>query len=127
MSRVFVSLDEAGVFIRHILQNGKNKDTFVVTKQPTKITELAQGMIRASGKDIGIKYIGKQPGEKLEEEPYPAQFLEETSIDGLSLLDREGQSTEELMSILSMLQSKLPQGKAGLKTIKQIKKVLSLM
>jgi FlaA1/EpsC-like NDP-sugar epimerase len=126
MSRVFVNLDEAGIFIQHLLDKGKNKDTFVVTKKPTKITELAQKMIRESGKEIAIKYIGIQSGEKLEEEPYPKEFIEETIVNGLSLYNKEGQSTEEITQSLSVLQRKLPQGKAGLKTIKQIEKVLSL-
>jgi FlaA1/EpsC-like NDP-sugar epimerase len=126
MSRVFVSLDEAGVFLQHILQNGKNKDTFVVTKKPTKITDLAQKMIQDSGKEIAIKYIGIQAGEKLEEEPYPKEFIEETVVNGLSLYNREGQDTKEIIQSLSILQSKLSGGKAGLKTIKQIEKVLSL-
>ena len=126
MSRVFVSLDEAAGFIKHLLNNGKNKNIFVVTKKPTIITDLAQGMIEESGKNIDIKYIGIKAGEKLEEEPYKAEDLKETEISGLSLFSKNGQNREEIENSISILQKKLGNSKAGRKTIKQITKVLTV-
>lgn len=126
MSRVFVGLDETSAFIHYLLKNGKNKDTFVVTQKPTKITELAQRMIEDSGKDIRIKYIGIQAGEKLQEEAYPDEFLTKTAVDGLSLFTKKGENGDKLNSFSNLLQNKMPGSKASLKTINQIKKVLSL-
>jgi FlaA1/EpsC-like NDP-sugar epimerase len=46
---------------------GVNKSVYVSYEKPIKIVDLAEGMIKTSGKDIGIKCIGMKPGEKLTE------------------------------------------------------------
>ena len=128
MSRVFVNRDEAAKYILFMLENGKNKETYVISKAAQKITDLAQQMIKESGKGIGIKYIGMKPGEKLEEEPYQAENLKETEISGLSLFTKNQPDKQEIENSIAILQNKLSpaNGKAGQKTIKLIKKELSL-
>ena len=86
MSRRFISGDEAGEYIQFVLKHGTDRDTFVVNKEPEKITELAQQMVSESGKEIEISYISMRPGEKLEEETYSDDEIEHTSFKDLALL-----------------------------------------
>jgi len=120
MSRVFVSCEEAAKYILFLLEDGKDKETFIVSKSAQRITDLAQQMIKESGKSIAIKYIGMQPGEKLEEEPYKAEDLKKTGISGLSLFSKNGKNQEEVENSISILQKKIANSEAGMKTIKLI-------
>ena len=73
MTRYFMTIPEAVQLIIQAGAIGESGDVFVLDMgEPVKILELAQNMIRLSGKepgrDIAIEVIGVRPGEKLHEE-----------------------------------------------------------
>jgi FlaA1/EpsC-like NDP-sugar epimerase len=73
MTRYFMTVPEAGQLIIQAGAIGESGDIFVLDMgTPVKIVDLAQNMIRLSGKepdkDIPIEFIGARPGEKLHEE-----------------------------------------------------------
>ncbi|MCF6170813.1 MAG: polysaccharide biosynthesis protein [Bacteroidales bacterium] len=123
MSRVFVNRNEASSFITYLMEEGKNKQVFVVTKPARKITDLAAEMICRSGKALDIKYIGMQPGEKLTEEPYPAQDLSVTPMDGLSLYTPKNSHPGETGRVLALLEKRL--GDKGGKTMEELRKLFN--
>jgi FlaA1/EpsC-like NDP-sugar epimerase len=73
IQRYFMSIPEAAQLVLQAGMMGKGGEIFVLDMgEPVRITELAREMIRLSGfseDDIGIKYTGLRPGEKLYEEP----------------------------------------------------------
>jgi len=106
MSRRFISGDEAAGYIQFVLSNGADRDTFVVNKQPDKITELAQQMISESGKDISISYIGIRPGEKLAEETYLDIEIEHTSFKDFALLKNNVPDSNGKTRAIELLKNK---------------------
>jgi FlaA1/EpsC-like NDP-sugar epimerase len=72
MTRFFMTIPEAASLVIQAGAIGGAGDVFVLDMgEPVKIVDLAEQMIRLSGKDpekIGIEYIGSRPGEKLHEE-----------------------------------------------------------
>jgi FlaA1/EpsC-like NDP-sugar epimerase len=73
MTRYFMTIPEAAQLIVQAGAIGESGDVFVLDMgEPVKIIDLAQDMIRLSGKepgvDIPIEFIGVRPGEKLHEE-----------------------------------------------------------
>ena len=73
MTRFFMTIPEAVSLIVQAGSIGRSGQVFVLDMgEPVSIVELAQNMIRLSGKepgrDIAIEYIGVRPGEKLHEE-----------------------------------------------------------
>jgi UDP-N-acetyl-D-glucosamine 4,6-dehydratase len=106
MSRRFITGKEAASFILYALEHPQNKGTFIVDKSPLKITELASEMIAASGKDIGIEYIGIRPGEKLAERGYEGCELQNTSMEYLSLLSELVYDDRGKRHALQLLKSK---------------------
>lgn len=71
MKRYFMTLFEACELVIESAKIGKGREIFVLDMgKPIKITDMANQMIRLSGKDIKIKYIGVRPGEKMFEELY---------------------------------------------------------
>jgi FlaA1/EpsC-like NDP-sugar epimerase len=73
MTRYFMTIPEAAQLIIRAGAIGESGDVFVLDMgEPVKILELAQNMVRLSGKepgrDIAIEFIGIRPGEKLHEE-----------------------------------------------------------
>jgi FlaA1/EpsC-like NDP-sugar epimerase len=73
MTRYFMTIPEAAQLIIQAGAIGSSGDVFVLDMgEPVRIVDLAQNMIRLSGKepgrDIAIEIIGVRPGEKLHEE-----------------------------------------------------------
>jgi len=69
MERYFMDLPSACELILKATIMGKGGEIFVLDMgKPIKIIELAKKIIKESGKNVGIKIIGKKPGEKLREE-----------------------------------------------------------
>jgi FlaA1/EpsC-like NDP-sugar epimerase len=72
MTRFFMTIPEAASLVIQSGSIGGEGHVFVLDMgEPVKIVELAEQMIRLSGKDpdeIGIDFVGTRPGEKLHEE-----------------------------------------------------------
>jgi FlaA1/EpsC-like NDP-sugar epimerase len=72
ITRYFMSITEAAQLVLQAGQMGAGNEIFVMDMgQPMRIADLARDMIRLSGfseNDIGIRYTGLRPGEKLYEE-----------------------------------------------------------
>jgi FlaA1/EpsC-like NDP-sugar epimerase len=73
MTRYFMTIPEAAQLIVQAGAIGESGDVFVLDMgEPVRILDLAQNMIRLSGKepgrDVAIEFIGIRPGEKLHEE-----------------------------------------------------------
>jgi FlaA1/EpsC-like NDP-sugar epimerase len=73
MTRYFMTIPEAVQLIIQAGAIGESGDVYVLDMgTPVRILDLAQNMIRLSGKepdrDIAIEFIGVRPGEKLHEE-----------------------------------------------------------
>jgi FlaA1/EpsC-like NDP-sugar epimerase len=76
MTRFFMTIPEAASLVIQSGAMGGEGHVFVLDMgDPVKIVELAEQMIRLSGKDpdeIGIDFVGARPGEKLHEELWGA-------------------------------------------------------
>ena len=72
MTRFFMTIPEAASLVIRSGAIGGEGHVFVLDMgEPVKIVELAEQMMRLSGKDpaeIGIDFVGARPGEKLHEE-----------------------------------------------------------
>ena len=71
MERYSMTIFEACQLILEATQMGKGGEVYVFDMgKPIKIKELAEQMVRLSGKDLSVKIIGIRPGEKLSEKLY---------------------------------------------------------
>lgn len=86
MSRLFVTGENSAKLLFYLINHGINKGVYVSYEKPVKITDLANNMIKASGKDIKIKYTGIKPGEKLSEKSFTSDEVIKTDIDGLGMI-----------------------------------------
>ena len=72
MTRFFMTIPEAAALVIQAGAMGGEGHVFVLDMgEPVRIVELANQMIRLSGKDpdeVGIEFVGARPGEKLHEE-----------------------------------------------------------
>lgn len=69
ITRFFMTIPEAVELILQAIFLGKNGEIFILDMgKPVKIYEIAQKLIKESGKDIPIKITGLRPGEKIYEE-----------------------------------------------------------
>ena len=73
-----------------------------------RIVDLAEQLVRLAGllpyQDVDIVFTGLRPGEKLEEELIgPGETAQETAMDKIRLVDRDGNQGEELARRLRAL------------------------
>ncbi len=121
MSRKFVTPHQAAKDLLFVLNTGHHTDVFINNKPSTPIVELAEKMIIQSGKDIPIQFIGKRPGEKLEEEDYSGDTIVPTSENSLFRLIENQHTPENILKAISLLKGKAPE-----ETINKIKAVLNI-
>jgi FlaA1/EpsC-like NDP-sugar epimerase len=119
MSRKFITPEAAAHQLIFVLEHGKNKDIFINNRPSTPIVELAWEMIRRSGKEIPVKFIGMRPGEKLQEEDYPEETVKRTSHPELFLLTENQHTKNQVEEIL-----KKTGEKTGKTFMEEINKVL---
>ncbi len=110
MSRFFMTISEACQLILQALFLGKGGETFVLDMgEPIKIKDLAEKMIRLSGKipndDIKIEYTGLRAGEKLHEKLfYSDEKLQQTSHQQIQLALPYQLNNETLSGILNNIE-----------------------
>ena len=106
MSRSFVTGEKAADLLYYLMFEGVNKSVCVSYEKPIKIVELAEDMIEASGKDIGIKCIGMKPGEKLVEKYFSEDEIVATGIKGLGMIKGYYYDKNKVELSLDMLDGK---------------------
>jgi dTDP-glucose 4,6-dehydratase len=68
VTRFFMTVREAVHLVLQSVLIGSHGETLVLDMgKPVKIDDIAKMMIQRSGKEVGIKYTGLRPGEKLHE------------------------------------------------------------
>ncbi len=112
MSRKFITPEMAAEQLLFALQHGKHKDIFINNRPSTPIVELARQMIKDSGKNIPVKFIGMRPGEKLEEADYPQDTITPTAHPELFLLKEDQHKKKDVQNILDNLTGKISQESA---------------
>ncbi len=121
MTRKFITPEQSAIDLLYVLQNGHHADIYINNKPSTPIIELARQMIDESGKNIPVKFIGMRPGEKLEEEDYPADTVQPTNGKDLFLLTEDQHKPENILQSIELLN-----GKVHLKTINKIKALFNV-
>lgn len=110
MSRFFMTISEACQLILQALTLGRGGETFVLDMgEPIKIKDLAEKMIRLSGKipheDIKIEYTGLRAGEKLNEKLfYSNEKLKQTSHPQIQLALPYQLNNELLLEMLNKIE-----------------------
>ncbi len=104
MSRRFNTREEAAADLLWLLENGEANSIYVVNKPPTKIVDLANKMIKESGKNLKIKFIGAKPGEKLSEPSYHEEYIVKP-VKGrqIALFDKSNYSSENIADFINRL------------------------
>ncbi|WP_255211037.1 polysaccharide biosynthesis protein [Methylogaea oryzae] len=110
VTRYFMTIPEACQLIMQAAAVGQGGEVFVLDMgDPIKIAYLAEQMIRLSGKrpgtDIGIRYVGLRPGEKLYEELFLDEERPMPTPHAKLLLARSGHhwDWQELSAMLNRL------------------------
>lgn len=110
MTRYFMTIPEAVQLILKATVLGTGNEIFVLDMgKPIKIIDMAKKFILLSGlipeKDIKIKYIGKRPGEKLEEE-LSANFenVDKTKFEKIFVVRKQITNKEKLEALLNKLE-----------------------
>ncbi|MFZ9035180.1 MAG: polysaccharide biosynthesis protein [Francisellaceae bacterium] len=95
IERYFMTIPEAALLVTLSASVGQGGETFVLEMgQPIKIKDLAEELIRLSGKkpyvDIDIEFTGLRPGEKMYEELfYDKSKLKASGFDKLLISENE--------------------------------------
>jgi FlaA1/EpsC-like NDP-sugar epimerase len=94
MTRFFMTIPEAVQLIIQAGAIGGRGQVYVLDMgEPVKITDLAETMIRLSGKepgrDVAIEFVGARPGEKLHEELWSeTEHVSPSSHEAIMLVTR---------------------------------------
>ena len=107
MSRKFITPEQAAEQLIYALVHGENKDIYINNRPSTPIVALAKQMIKKSGKDIPIEYIGIRPGEKLQEEDYPQKTIRPTGHNELFILTENQHTKGAVEPVLKKLSEKV--------------------
>ncbi|MEW6647255.1 MAG: nucleoside-diphosphate sugar epimerase/dehydratase [Pseudomonadota bacterium] len=109
ITRYFMTIPEAVSLILQAAAMGNGGEIYVLDMgEPIRIVDLAEQMIRLSGRepgrDIEIRYIGLRPGEKLFEELFHTQEnLVGTRHPKILLAEARGIQAEDLSNYLAQL------------------------
>lgn len=113
MTRYFMTIPEASQLVLQAGALGHGGEIFVLDMgEPVKIVELAEKLIRLSGKephtDIAITYSGLRPGEKLYEELfYSSEPLHHTAVPKILVADKSARDWAEIERLLTLMQESL--------------------
>jgi FlaA1/EpsC-like NDP-sugar epimerase len=113
MTRYFMTIIEATQLILEASAMGEDGRIYVLDMgQPVLISQLAEQLIRLSGRepgvDIEIVYTGLRPGEKLHEELFhDDENLTDTDVDKIYLADTRTVSQELVTSVFSKIEERL--------------------
>lgn len=113
MTRYFMTITEATQLILEASAMGEDGRIYVLDMgQPVLISDLAEQLIRLSGKvpggDIEIIYTGLRPGEKLHEELFHTdENLTNTDADKIHLAATRDVSKELVDTVFSNIESRL--------------------
>ncbi|QKT05097.1 polysaccharide biosynthesis protein [Ectothiorhodospiraceae bacterium 2226] len=111
ITRFFMTIPEACQLIMQAGAMGRGGEIFVLDMgEPVRIGDLAEQMVRLSGKvpgrDIEIRYVGLRPGEKLAEELFHEQEgLTRTSHAKIMLADSRRVDWAKLQDTLAGIES----------------------
>ncbi len=124
MTRKFITSHQAAEDLVFALNHGKHGEIFINNKPSTPIVELAQKMIVVSGKAVPIKFVGMRPGEKLQEEDYPAATVLPTIRQHIFLLAENQHDAKSISKAINLLKGKVTNQtqnkiKALFKSVKQ--------
>jgi O-antigen biosynthesis protein WbqV len=103
MARRFLTVDESCAFLHQLILEGKKQSVYAIDQEPLLIKDLANDMIKQSGKDLKIKYIGAKPGEKLYEDTYDEKEIAERLNKKLIRLKTEPARSDEMDALCSLL------------------------
>lgn len=109
ITRYFMTIPEACQLILHSGAQGMGGEIFVLDMgEPVKIIELAEQLIKLSGKkpyeDIDIEFTGLRPGEKLYEELFHEnEKLENTNIEKVLRSNSRGIDWTQLQELIAKL------------------------
>jgi FlaA1/EpsC-like NDP-sugar epimerase len=116
MTRYFMTIPEASSLVVQAGAIGGRGQVFVLDMgEPVRIVDLAENMIRLSGKepgrDIAIEYIGARPGEKLHEELWTAdETIEPSQHPAILRVTRPAIDTDWLDASLVDLERLIEEG-----------------
>ena len=110
MVRYFMTIPEAVSLVLQAAAQAESRELFVLDMgEPISILSLAQALIRHTGKDIPIQFIGLRPGEKLSEELLTADEKKYAVPTGrlLRIQVQHTVSEDKLQNLLQLLESSL--------------------
>jgi len=105
MARRFITVDESCTFLHELILKGKRQSIYAIDQKPLFIKDLANIMIRNSGKSLKIKIIGAKAGEKLYEDSYDKDEITDYLNKKLIRLKTRLPETEEINRLTSLLQA----------------------